>query len=1039
MHQAKRTKTMDISLTTYLILMTLLLQDINAGPVKYPNNGPPGDLNGQPPDLSGGPSDIHGGLPDLSDGPPYLSGGPIGDKVTNNTNATSNGGFAYVLNQNNTNVRCRLKATDDTLGYMISTRKEVRMWRFHLHMVNYTTDPLTEEKSIYFKPWMWEHIMTQYGQTLLMLTFHYNVLSMSMLNIGVVEKEVEIMDYPEGCFKVLSADNKILLLRLAILSNFGQFTPFVDQSEMSDELVCNRVITNTSGMAKFVDRCCHQTPDGRVDCSEKDAGIWIFILYVAIGMVKLVCFMYGPLMIPKTMYVASYMAAEYVVKLKDKVNIRLFISDSTETSIRFRKRLTPADIAHWHRFKAAIEDFPRDEIIPLKMSELRVEAKGLRIIAENEPPTGLLRSIYDNLVRCKIKNIEPCTECCLKSIWGSMEAQVKHRVTWHDCLKVMVKILTLFLLPIPFYIRLLLYYMYEHKELSMRREALDTLGLQESYSLYRRSVLQYLTPTHPVFLFIYVLYFLSGFVMGSTETWAENRLKHVVRKSFQDMSNISYAGVLHMIVRILLWPYRRFGLLGILFAPFYTAFALPFTSVAGVCFCVPTVYLTFRFIVHTRSFISDEDDVDDDEVEIRKRNIKRKMKKSARKVGKHLNIDNISPNRPELRLVVDTHHGDIKNKTSRAIIGFFIGIFCVCTLYSGILILVECTAMFVEIMAFTMMGVIVNAGSTLKYVSMVLLVFLYMHDCYNKAYENYVTFNKAVVEDMMGRVDDLQKIACLPSNVQENAAFKIRPKDEDFHIPTAMVFDKKVPRWRIGHLLVFLDCLDTPRIPLKLFKQLCEIRVHGCPGPVHLSLIEATLKFIRIVLFLCFVLIVVMAFGDVYKISSTNQTLATMAGGFVPLLLRHVFSSDAKKLALKTLSFRGQVDEIINEYKQHWPIHDLVIDDEEDEEEMKEEEDQKDASDNDDEKKDNTTEKREKSKEKNFVEAVVIPKEQNDKKLTIPVPSTPVPQRRMAVIDMMDNFVDIFLDLSEEIAPSWQMSTSHETIQSVSMMELDRF
>jgi hypothetical protein len=38
-----------------------------------------------------------------------------------------------------------------------------------------------------------------------------------------------------------------------------------------------------------------------------------------------------------------------------------------------------------------------------------------------------------------------------------------------------------------------------------------------------------------------------------------------------------------------------------------------------------------------------------------------------------------------------------------------------------ILLAVEATGILVEIMAFTMMGIIVNAGSTLRYVSMALL------------------------------------------------------------------------------------------------------------------------------------------------------------------------------------------------------------------------------------------------------------------------------------------------------------------------------
>jgi hypothetical protein len=154
---------------------------------------------------------------------------------------------------------------------------------------------------------------------------------------------------------------------------------------------------------------------------------------------------------------------------------------------------------------------------------------------------------------------------------------------------------------------------------------------------------------------------------------------------------------------------------------------------------------------------------------------------------------------------------------------------------------------------------------------------------------------------------------------------QVKPVEAVDEIPTTFNPEKKEPQWRIGHLLLFFDSFDTPRIPLNLFKRLCEIRVHGAPGPVYINLLKATGKFSIIVVFLFFVMIVVMAFGSAHQMSSTNQTLATLAGGFVPMLLKNVLSSKGARLNLKTLSFKGQIDEIISEYKQNWPIYDFVV------------------------------------------------------------------------------------------------------------------
>lgn len=47
------------------------------------------------------------------------------------------------------------------------------------------------------------------------------------------------------------------------------------------------------------------------------------------------------------------------------------------------------------------------------------------------------------------------------------------------------------------------------------------------------------------------------------------------------------------------------------------------------------------------------------------------------------------------------------------------GAFCLCVLYALALIFAESFSLLVEVVAFTLMGIIVNAGRTLKYVTMV--------------------------------------------------------------------------------------------------------------------------------------------------------------------------------------------------------------------------------------------------------------------------------------------------------------------------------
>ena len=68
-----------------------------------------------------------------------------------------------------------------------------------------------------------------------------------------------------------------------------------------------------------------------------------------------------------------------------------------------------------------------------------LQVKGKRVIPENEPPTGLMRTIYDNLGRCKIKQLDAFRDCCETSIFASMEPKFRRKCTWHMCVQGLVK------------------------------------------------------------------------------------------------------------------------------------------------------------------------------------------------------------------------------------------------------------------------------------------------------------------------------------------------------------------------------------------------------------------------------------------------------------------------------------------------------------------------------------------------------------------------------------------------------------------------
>jgi len=89
------------------------------------------------------------------------------------------------------------------------------------------------------------------------------------------------------------------------------------------------------------------------------------------------------------------------------------------------------------------------------------------------------------------------------------------------------------------------------------------------------------------------------------------------------------------------------------------------------------------------------------------------------------------------------------------------------------------------------------------------------------------------------------------------------------------------------------------------------VQVAGTPGPVYLSLLKASQRFIVIIFFLVFVFIVVMSFGDSYKISSTNQMLAAMAGGFIPFIFNSLLKPVSADIETNLVGFKSKLEEII--------------------------------------------------------------------------------------------------------------------------------
>lgn len=697
------------------------------------------------------------------------------------------GVFVCHMIQNGVNASsaCRIRPVNrDDVQHL----RDSVMHIFEIEIYNRSTDPLRSDVTKTYKPWKWYRTTSDHGKTLLTLSFNFDVLSLSILTIGVDKIKLKIRDIPEGCFGNLTAESRVSLIRDKVFDNFWrkrhqtQTSAVGEDDELmqpsSDDIVqsvyvCNEVVKEKNGIAEFANQCCARDSDGKVTCTEYEDNYWITVLYVCIALVKLMLFMFAPLLVPANMYTASYVASEYVAKLTHEIKLKIFVSESSETSVRYKHRLTEEQFSEWPRFRESVETLPRDQICDVKVPEIRIKVKGKRIIPANEPPTGLLRTMYDNLIRCKLRRLDPFKDCCNSSIYGSLQARVGNKCIWEDLVLIFIKVVLLFLVPFPFYCRCFIYYRFEESEFEARRKLVHDLGLKQHYNPFRMNFIQYLTPTHSLFIATYSFYILCGLVIGFASIAVRDKLKSIVRSAFHDMQSVSRTNVLQVVLGFLLWPFRKIGLVALLTCPIISVVTAPLWGMILVLYTVPTVYLAYRLIFHSRKKLgSDQSFFESDKPFGKAKQKVYNVHKKLAKLDKNVHVRRQAFTDEEKHSPCMSGYGRLF-ALRRFLIQIIVSMFCLLVMISAIMLFVEAGGVIVEVLVFTMMGIIVNAGSTLRYVSMALLVIVYMHNCYDNVYDNYLTFNSTVIDDVMDRVEDLKKIAALPSNMQENAAFQV--------------------------------------------------------------------------------------------------------------------------------------------------------------------------------------------------------------------------------------------------------------------------
>ncbi|KAK3104191.1 hypothetical protein FSP39_025148 [Pinctada imbricata] len=147
----------------------------------------------------------------------------------------------------------------------------------------------------------------------------------------------------------------------------------------------------------------------------------------------------------------------------------------------------------------------------------------------------------------------------------------------------------------------------------------------------------------------------------------------------------------------------------------------------------------------------------------------------------------------------------------------------------------------------------------------------------------------------------------------------------------ALTVEEGVPKWKISHLIVFLDREDTSYLTQKFFFDIVNMPHSGGPGNLLSNILSAFTQFMVIILFLLFVILVVMIFGDEYKVSGFSQMIATLVTGFLPWVFMNILFKQKENLSVDTdnVNFQNSFEAVVRNYKQSWELSDLPVDEKE--------------------------------------------------------------------------------------------------------------
>ena len=823
-------------------------------------------------------------------------------------------------------IECSLNLSQSSQNQEIEERitagNNLRLIRYHFNVVA-DTGPFSQAKSgdsYLIQPYSPILAIDGAAKALLHLKEYFIPMSLYTLNFSVAEFRVDLVQSPANCLENVIAEDLETELKLLIFRNFGasRSSAISLESEVCNQYV--KVAGGSVGAATY--KCCKLNTEEQFFCGDLERNVWTDILFAAIVIVQVVFVLYSPSLVPKRGRKGEKYI-NYTHKPKEPVNfdlVKINANDKLQRNDYVEARQFP--FASLSSLEKTIRELKEWTLYTIAVREVEIFVKDKKVLAECGCPVRFFSFLKSFFILCKMGkelpdlngccNAKTCPDCCRKCECCCCCAKTvyKNCGAWYQILTFLMKVTVGIALTIPWLFRVWFYYNVEEDSLAPRKKILDRHGLTQPYP---GSLVLSLTPIHPFFITIYAVIILIVVFIGFLPDKIKIDWYSTLRKSLENTRGENRCDIFVKFVAWMVIPMKKFGLFGIILFPLWLVPFLTFGLIVLGILIFPLMNFTFRVVLSILQTCS--------------------WKNSTRGSSTQCCEGNLCQGLCS-RITCWAEKNISVHMFSTSLIWYAVALFLsLLEIVATLIIIVECVAFYAEWLIYVLIGIILNSDDILKYLVLIISVAFYAYRCFNSVGTRYQAFGKHINGEIRKRVgDDVMTVARQRKESQKERAFVVPRSNKDHSKGDENVIftasSHSYLKWNAKRLLLFLDTDDIIFISRDFLMKAANMDHVYCPGRVHILYLDALIQLFWITLFLIFEIVVITAFGQANQISSLNQTMATLASGFLPFVFtKFLMKSDSDpSLDVNNIAWETKLTETIDNYQERWYLGDLITD-----------------------------------------------------------------------------------------------------------------